>query len=238
MLTISINTDEFRRDALRVHLLQTSALREAVRYTLNEMAVQTWKLSKRGLSTHFTLRNTWTARSLAFDKVPTNVNNIDMMRSHAGSRMEYLEEQEEGIRKTARGAHGVPIPTTYAAGQKGAKRRTKRVARRFYLSRLRVAQGVYKDVQQYARTRRQHLAVMIYKAHKLSKRVIYWESLRGRKGLYLIEGHGLHMIYNLAERHITSRARPWLSTPTNQVSLMFRKIYGKALRFQLHKLSK
>ena len=152
--------------------------------------------------------------------------------------MEYLEEQEEGVRKTARGAHGLPIPTTYTAGQKGAKRRTKRVARKFFLSRLRVARGLYEDTKRQTGSRGQHLFVMVDQAAKLRKRFIYWETITGRKGLFQIDGDRLNMVYDLSRRRITSKARPWLSKPTNQVSLMFRKIYGKALRFQLHKLRK
>ena len=232
-----LDTNEFKRDALRLHLLSDVALPEAVRYTLNELAVKTWKGARKGLDKHFTLRNTWTKRSIAFQKAGPG-GNIDQMASYAGTREAYMREQEEGVNRTSQGKYGEPIPTTHVSGEGGSRLRKKKIMRKFYLSRLRVARGLYDTTKGQAQSEAQHLPILIATARKMRKRVFFWRSRSGKAGLFLLEKKGLPMLYDLSRRRITSRSRPWLSGPTKVISPMLFKLYGKALRFQLYKLSK
>lgn len=237
MLEMSFETDLFERDAKKAHLAHAKALPEATRYTLNEMAVQTWKSAKMDLKKTFTIRNTWTARSLGFQKVGST-NDIDRMESYAGSREDYMREQEEGISRSATGKHGEPIPTTHASGDGQARQRKKRIMRKFYLGRLKVAQGLYDRAKREAGSDKQVLPLLVRMAKKQRKKVIFWKSDKRKQGLFQIDGDRLPMIYDLTEKRIVSRPRRWLTAATEETIPKMRNIYGKALFFNLRKYSR
>lgn len=234
--SFSMDMSIFKEDARKLRLFSDKALPAAVEYTLNELAVQTWKRSKRDLKDNFTLRNTWTARNMAFEKVAPGRRDISRMKSMAGSRLEYMREQQEGVTKSARGKHGVPIPTTSAAGEGQGRTRRKRVLRKHYMSNLKMAQGAFVRAKRSAWSSKLVLPFVIAIARKMRKRFIYWESPRGKRGIFQIDGDRLNMIYDLSEKRVTSSPRPWLADATDKVTPMFRKLYGKALFFQLRKL--
>lgn len=249
--SFSMDMGIFKEDARKLRLLSDEALPAAVEYTLNELAVQTWKRSKRDLKDNFTIRNTWTARNMAFEKVTPGRRDISRMRSMAGSRLEYMREQQEGVKHVKRGKHGVPIPTAFASGETEnpsvGKARLKKVQRKFYLSRLRVGRGIYQAAKtryggQPVSSRKQHYAIVLSMARKRNLRFVYWESRRGRKGLYKIrdprdrDDWVIQMVYDLSKAMTTAAPREWLTTATDEATASIRKIYGKALFFQLRKL--
>lgn len=233
---ITLDNSELREFSRKLHLMSSTAIPNAVRYTLDKMAYQTMREARRGLKDHFTLRNTWTSRSIAYEKVGAS-NNIDRMESCTGSRMAYMRHQEEGINRAAGGKYGEPIPTTEASGEGQVSVRKKRVLRKFYLSRLRVAKGLYQETKAYAKSTRQHIAIMAAKARKMKRRIVYWRSPRsGKEGLVQVLERRLPMLYDLTLDRIRSEPRHWLRKPTNEVTKKLYDIYGKALRFQLYKL--
>lgn len=236
MLEVHLDTAEFKRDARRAFAIHAKAFPDAVRYTLNELAAQTYKAARKDLSKTFTLRNTWTARSLAYEKVGSS-DVVETMESRVGSREAYMREQEEGVNRTAKGKHGEPIPTTFTSGEGEARTRRKRVMRKYYLNRLRVAQGMYAQAKRDAHDESQVLPLLIAMAKKKRKKVIFWQGRR-KSGLFLIDDKRLPMLYDLSERTITSKARPWLSEATARVAPRLRKLYGKALFYNLKKYSK
>ena len=235
MIEVKFDNDMFARDARKLHLAHENGLRDASRYTVNELAFLTFKKSRAGLKDHFTLRNAWTKKSISFQKVPPNVKDIDMMESEVGSTLAYMREQEEGISRTARGKHGEPIPTTEASGEGQGAVRRKRVLRKNYLNRLRVARGLYDKAKRQAKNSNQVLGLVVNMAKKERKKIIFWKTLRGKQGLFRIDGDRLPMLYDLSEKRVISKPRPWLSGPTDKVLPMLGKIYGKALFFNLRK---
>jgi hypothetical protein len=74
-------------------------------------------------------------------------------------------------------------------------------------------------------------------AKRQRKKVIFWKSLR-KQGLFLIDGDRLSMLYDLTEQRVVSKERPWLSEATAEVLPFMRKIYGKALFFNLRRYSR
>lgn len=240
----TLDTSEHREYSRKLHLMSSVALPNAVRYTLDRMAYQTMRKARSGLRDHFTIRNTWTSRSIAYDKVGTS-NNIDRMESATGSRLAYMREQEEGIDRPASGKHGEPIQTTEASGEGQAGVRRKRVLKRFYLSRLKVAKNLHsqaKSIQRHkgfkgrGRSQSQTLAIMINLARKQRLRFVFWRAPSGKRGLFRIDGDRLPMIYDLTETRIRSDERHWLTEPSADVAETVYEIYGKALRFQLYRL--
>lgn len=241
----TLDTRMFEKDAKRVLLQSKNALGEAVRYTLDRMAYQAYASSKRALKGQFTIRNTWTSRNMAFVKVEPTARRIDEMQSEAGSRLEYMEAQQEGSKHRAKGKHGVPIPTTHASGEGAAKQRKKRVQKRFYLSRLKIGKGLYADAKAAAAgDRKQHYAIMLSMARKRRLKFVYWESARGTKGLYKIrdprnrEDWAIEMVYDLSQRMTSAKPRDWLTPAADKATESLRKTFGAALSFQMRKLAK
>jgi hypothetical protein len=238
MLDITLDTDQFRRDALKVYLAQKNALPNAVRFTLDTMAFKTMKVAKDDLSKNFTLRNTWTKRSIGVEKVGAG-NDIDIMVSRVGSREGYMAEQEEGVNVTSKGEHGVPIPTPTVSGEGRASVRKKRILRKYLLSKIKTAKGVFHAAAAVSSTRKQHYALVMSMTREARKKFFYWEARRGRKGLYRLstdEDGQPDMVYDLSHRRLTSKPVRWLSGPTDSTLPQMAKIYGKALRFQLSRL--
>ena len=84
------------------------------------MAFEVRKSYIKNIEQTFTLKNKWTLRSVRVQ--------LDKDEARVGSMADYMLEQEVGATKKAK-----PIPTAYAAGQRG--RRTKLVKRRYRLGK-------------------------------------------------------------------------------------------------------
>lgn len=82
------------------------ANKRAIQNTLNKAAAVTSKESKKQLDRNFVLRNTFTVRSVVYDKATQN--EISQMFSRVGAlkRASYLKTQEEGGPKRARARGG------------------------------------------------------------------------------------------------------------------------------------
>lgn len=240
MLDITLETDLFKKDARKAHLTHEKALPEATRYTLNELAFQTMKRSKKDLKKHFTLRNAWTKKSIGANKVGSTTD-IARMQSEAGSTLGYMKEQQEGVNETATGKHGVPIPTNVASGEGGTGKRRKKVLRRFYLNRLKVAQGVYLEAKKASKSHKQHYAIALDITRRRKKMFLFWKSKRSnRKGLYMLDKGNpwaINMVYDLTQQRIKSDPRHWLTESRDESMKLLRKIYGRALSFNIRKYS-
>lgn len=106
----------------------------AAKNTLNTIAALTRKNSIERIKADFTLRNNFTEKSIAYDRVKSNLALKDM-ESVVGAlkRAEYLKLLHEGgIRKPKAMFKGVAIPQQHARG--GSKKRLVRES--FYLQIL------------------------------------------------------------------------------------------------------
>ena len=236
MLDITLETDMFKKDARKAHMTHEKALPEATRYTLNELAFQTMKRSKNDLKKHFTIRNAWTKKSVGANKVGST-KDIDRMESEAGSTLEYMREQEDGINKAASGKHGEPIPTNVASGEGWTAKRKKKILRKNYLNRLQVAKGLYNRARRKGKGDKQILSTMVAMAKKEKKKVVFWRTMRGKQGMFLIDGDRLPMIYDLTQQRVVSKPRHWLLEPRDETMKLLRKIYGRALSYNIRRYS-
>ena len=125
-----------RRFESDLKLFAAKAIPYANRDTLNDAAFSGRKAWIRDAQNSFTIRNTWTTRQMQVVKVKGN--DIHFQKAILGSRASYMADAEHGVTQRAKGKQGLPIPTPAAAGQVGASKRTKPVASRNYLARLRM----------------------------------------------------------------------------------------------------
>lgn len=224
-LTVDFKQVEALRDKLGA--LTTKAIPYAVRNTLNQCAFEGRKAWAHQLDKSMVLRNKYTTNSLRVKKVAGGIN-IPTMQSHVGSPLDYLEQQEFGGQKTARG-HGVPMPTKFAAGQVGGEKRMRGVQRKNYLRTIKLA------AKPHLGNQKQQNAIAIRLAAKTGG-VVYLD-LGRRKGLFKVSGSKrarkkVRMLWSFSEKSQHVKPRPTLEPAVKVVQIMGSKIMTAALEEQ------
>lgn len=99
--------------------------------TLDNMAFESRKISIKTFENKYVIRSNWTQRGMLFEKTKRGVP-IARMESRAGNVRDYASTLEEGDTLTADNEF-IPIP---ALGSRIAKKRNRRIAKRFNLRQL------------------------------------------------------------------------------------------------------
>jgi len=226
-----------------------------VQYTLNRAAFGARKRIQAELKNKMELRNKWTAGSIQYRQAQRG--RIDGMASEVGSAAEYMRRQESGFTERAGGRWGVPIPTSYAAGQEGAQPRTKLVRKANRLQRIKLKtkwRGVTigagygaKGGTRKARTDKQRNVRSVQIAVTSGARFIFLKFPR-RRGIFRVvggrkkfkkgwpDGAKLKMVYDLTSRSVTVRPHPWLEPEVEKTIGDLPKIYRRVLLRELKRL--
>jgi hypothetical protein len=108
VLKSRIDEKSIRKTIKELHEIRKSALPQAVRRTLNDLAFYTRKEAQRQVEKDFTLRNKFTAKRIVVNRAKQF--SIKDMRSEVGHTEEYMRIQEVGGVVKGKGRHK-PIPT-------------------------------------------------------------------------------------------------------------------------------
>ena len=213
----------------------------ATRHMLNQGGWRIRREAQKIISTKFVERNKWTKGSVQVIETQSLVVRGQEVR--VGSIQQYMEYQEYGHTEIAKGKHGVPIPTSYSAGQDGMRPRTKlprrpNQMRNINLSRSRKGGGSIK----------QRLMRTVQEAVTTGNRVVFIDFGPGkRKGIMRVlggrkkfkrgwpPGARLKMIQNLSHRSIRIRPRKWLEPAVERSKKGMARDYREALLFQLRR---
>lgn len=208
------------------------ALPFAVRNGLNDTAFAARKEWVGQVGKVFTLRNKWTEKSLRVEKAAGR--NLETMQAKVGSTLDYMAEREQGGTQATRGKHGVPLPTSGAAGQ-GKRRvpRTRAVQRKNYLA----AFSVQKKPVRGGRQRRNAAAIAM--AARAGGGVVFLD-LGKTRGLFRVEGRkggGLRvrMIYDLSRRTVRTKPYPTLAATLSALTPRLPAIQAEALLAELRR---
>ena len=184
----------------------------ATRDTINTNALQTREEAHKIVEDKFTLRNNFTKRGI---QANLDKQNLVVARQEAstGSVDEYMAEQEFGQVHSATGKYGVPIPTSYAAGQPEDQRpRTKAVRPTNRRGRIRLS----KQPVEYKGRRTRNVQKVLAAAQSGHKHVFL--ELSKRKGFFRIEGGKqrprLKMVADLSKRNVSVSPHRWLQPAT------------------------
>ena len=165
------------------------ALPYAIKDTLNWQAFQSQQNARRDLAKNFQIRNKYTEGSIRFNLIPRSEKNVNNMVSSAGSMQQYMADQHEGFKNTARGPGGVPIPTPATAGQTGTTR-TKPRLRRLTIPKLKT-QTFDKGSIDHSRFNQfsaaQELTVLALMMAQSKKKYV-WARINSVYGLYELRG--------------------------------------------------
>ena len=233
-----INTKDVAQLERTLQRLNKQGIPYAVRFALDKTAFDGMREAKVEAKRVFTMRNTWTERSIQVNKVPKTTNEIHRMASEMGSRMAYMGEQEKGFTRSASGSQGVQVPTAQAAGQGDATRRTRPVKKQFRWSTIR-------SVKRRAPvSSKQATFVALTEAIKARDKIVFMRLGRVR-GFWQIRGrigkdgrpiiNKLALIWN-ANRSIvkTSRHR-WMEPAAERARQRIPANYNETLSEQVNK---
>lgn len=242
MLGVRLDTADLRYLMNEVDRLNRFGLPNAARETLNEAAFETRDQARSGLSKQFTIRNTYTSRSIMADR--TSARNIADMVAVVGSAQEYMQKQEEGFSESATGSHGLAIPTPVAAGEMGGiRRRTRPVSRRNYLAALNPVKTYGINKMGANNKGRSGVMTAIWLAIANGRRTIFLDRSRDhfhrKTGFYRIVGGTkskpedakMSLLYAVTKRNVKTSPHKWLGPKAeaiaNQLPERFRKNLNK-----------
>lgn len=117
---ISRDVKQLERD---LGAFKAKALPFTTRNTLNVAAFQAQDVSKKRIRNRLILRNRFKLQSVRVNQTKTLI--VSEQASAIGSIANYMEDQEFGTIIPKKGKHGVPIPTSFSAGQSESLRPRK-----------------------------------------------------------------------------------------------------------------
>ena len=204
----------------------------ATRKTINDAAFQTQQIARADIGRSMTTRNAYTRQSIQVDQSRTL--NVRRQAAEVGSTADYMEDQEFGAIKAKRGAQGVAIPTSYAAGQGMNAKPRKRLPRRANnLANIRLSKRRKKGP-----SRKIQNMVAIRDAATSGRPFVFLD-LGRKKGIFrVLGGKGrtkIKMVVDLSSDSVTIPRNPWLKPATGEAAVMLPAFYERALRFQLRR---
>lgn len=207
----------------------------AVRQALNDTAFGARSVAQDVIGTKFIIKNRWTKGSIFVNRA-TGLD-VSNMTAEMGSAMRYMAKQEYGGVKRARGRFkGVPIPTSYSAGQGRQKPRTKPPRPTNRASRIK-----FTSVKQNRPGTKKSTQAVIREAAAKGARYIYLDTGR-RKGIYKRLGGKrnprVEMIVSLTKRAVRIPATRWLAPTIDMVLPTMTNFYIRALQREIDRASK
>lgn len=226
----------FEIDSRQLHQLvdaledvNAKGIKFAQRNTVNDYAFKTAAKAKQTIREEFTIRNTWTQRSIRVDKANRHIDS-----SEVGSTQEYMREQEYGA--TTPGPRNVPTPA--AAGQSSrARKRTRPVRQVNRMSNINLKR---RSQRMGGLTRKQQNIAAVRQAADEGRKYVYLD--RGRtKGIFRLFGGKrrprTRLVQDLSRRVRVVPKHPWLTPSTLAVMQHSGEIYWRRLTQQLNRAS-
>ena len=235
-----VDTRDFKTLERDLWLLSTRAGPYANANALTAMAREGQTLAREMIKKDFVNRNTWTARSVQFDRA--RVGKIGKEYSVLGSVAQYMGSQEFGGNRLTRGKHGVPIPTKIASGEgesAGVRKRlpTKRnTLKAITLTNKQIRAG-------HTNGQRQRNAIAVTTALRKGGGDVFLHLAR-RVGIFRVSGTRKNakivMLYDLSHPQVLIHKHPWLHPAAEAATRKGPELYVKALerKIELFKMFK
>jgi hypothetical protein len=215
----------------------------AVRQMLNDTAWDARRFYQEGMRDGLTLRNKWTEKGARAQPERRELN-VDRMETRAGHLETYMLTQEKGATIVKQGKHGVPIPTSWAAGQEGAQPRTRLVkkANRMGVIKLKQKWKALGNNDHQRLVRAAQIAVdtkdrYIYAQMPDTDRKGIYKVIGGRKGTTKgwPKGAKIKLVHDLSHKSVTLHPTPLLETASNKARKRMDVHFRKALLFQIER---
>ena len=227
-----INDRDIRRLERTLGEMSARAIPYATRNTLNQAAFAVRAEYQKNIRDDLINRNKFTERSVRVERAQGT--NITTQKATVGSIADYMDEQEFGDTKTANGAFGVPLATSYSAGQTGQRTRLPRKPNKMQNINLRGRGG-------RSRSRKQQNFLAVRMAAQSGSKYVFLDLDRGA-GIFKVVGGKrrpkVKMIHDLSRRSVVIPANPLLRRSTDAVAPRMPDLYRDSLEFQISRLSR
>jgi hypothetical protein len=202
----------------------------ATKNTVNQAAFTAQRIGREGIKHDFILRNPHTVRSIQVEQ--TRTLNVRNQAATVGSIAPYMEQQEFGGTKVKRGKEGVPIPTSYSAGQgENAQPRTRLPRRPNTLPNIRLS-----NRRTGRGSKKQRNFIAVKQAAQSGQKFVFMDLTR-RRGIFRVLGGKrnprVKMIWDLSSKTTQIPRRPWLAPAVRKTIPMIPQIYKNSLVYQL-----
>ena len=205
----------------------------ATKQTVNAAAWQGRQDVQSHLGRDMVLRNKWTQQSIRVEQ--TRTLHVRKQMALMGSIEPYMERQEFGGTVTKKGQEGVPIPTSYAAGQPmSQKPRTKLPTKRHRMENIKLRQRAGGR----SLSRKQRNLVAMKQAARSKSKLVFLD-LGETKGIFRVLGPPkrprVKMVYDLSRSETRTPRNPWLAPSVARTIPKIPQIYLDALKFQIER---
>ena len=230
MALIKINDESIKQFESDLKTFARRAYPFATKNTVNKSAFIAQKLYRRNADNNMIQRNKFTKQSIQVE--PSRTLNVSRQSATVGSIAPYMEDQEFGRNIMKKGVEGVPIATSYAAGQsENAQPRTRLPRKPNTMKSIQLAKR-----RRRGKSKRQQNLTTIKAAAKSGRRYIFLETRR-TKGIFRVLGGQrrprIKMIWNMDNQSVSVPANPMLKPAVDRTSRIIPRIYHDSLVFQL-----
>ena len=228
----SIDDKQIKRYETDLKRFADRAFPFATRQTINSAAFTAQSKAKEIIRNEMTLRNKFTLSTIQVrpDKRELNVSR---QAAYVGSTVDYMQDQEFGAQKRATGRYGVPIATSYAAGQSGNKR-TRLPSRPNKMQEIRLSKRRGGRVA----NRMQANLMTVKHAAATGQRYVFLNLRRG-EGIFRVLGGKkkprIKMVWDLSRKSVVVPKQPWLAPAVAATNPFIPGIYEDALKFQMRR---
>ena len=231
MARIKFDPREFERLKDHLDIFAKRAVPFAMRDGINRSAFAGRKVWQQEIRESFTLRgNKWTAKG-ALQVERARGSNLRTMEAVLGSVAPYMADQEFGTTLRTRGKHGKAIPTSAAAGQKGARPRTRLVSRKRRMSAITLTSPNLKRFK----GKRQKIAVAVRMAKASGKSFIFLKISARNAGIYQLIGKRPKMrrIWDMSHPSVDIKPEPTLGPTIKKMDRIAPPIFLGAIKQQI-----
>lgn len=221
-----INDKDVKNLEKRLRRINERAIPFATRSTINEMAFGSQKLARQDIQQRMTLRNKYTVSSVRVDQA--RGLSIPSQVARMGSIADYMDEQEFGGTKRRKSGRSVGIPTSFSAGQRGARPRTRLPRKAYQMAQIMLRKGGKRGANP-----KQQNAINI----ATSLGGFTYLDLGRRKGIFKIDKKGRPtMVHDLSRASVRIPALKWMKPAVDSIVSKRGEFYAKALNFQLSRM--
>jgi len=227
---IKVNDEDVKQFESDLKTFAKRAYPFATKNALNKAAFVAQSIYRSNARSNMIHRNKFTNQSIQVEQARTLA--VSRQASIVGSTAPYMLDQEFGKNITKKGDRGVPIATSYAAGQgEGSQPRTRLPRKANSMATIQLAKR-----RKRGKTKRQQNFILVREAAQSGRKYIFMD-LGRKKGIFKVIGGKrrprIKMIYDLSEKSVIIPANPMLKPAVDQTRKHMPGIYRKSLEFQL-----
>ena len=226
-----MDTREYDRLVNHLETFSKRSVPFAMRDGINRSAFAARKIWQQKIRETFVLRgNKFTAKG-AIQVEKARGIKVNRMEAVLGSIADYQRDQEDGVTLRTRGKHGKAIPTSAAAGQKGARPRTRLVSRRNKLTAITLTSSKFRQFK----SKRQRIAVAVRMAKAKGQNFIFLKVSSTNAGIYRLIGKRPKMrrIWDMSHSSVRIKPQPTLEPTVKRMQRVAPPIFLGAVKQQV-----